>query len=629
MKPDILCFPVIDWRFRYQRPQQILSRLARRGHRVFYIETTFTPTGSFPLVSAEAERNLAVRPLAENVWSVTLTASSSLNLYKDAISSGRLLSSLFSSLCALRKQQHIGEALLLAHLPFWRPLVEAYRRRFGGVLVYDCMDNHRGFSTNTARMCDEEDALVEMADLVLVSAEFLFRQFSHVDKKTVLVRNGTEFLHFHEAQPTSALAQLSHPIIGYYGAISEWFDAELIAAAARQRPEWRFVLIGDTFGANLKPLDGLGNVHLLGEKPYAELPSYLQCFDVCCIPFHLTELTRATDPVKFYEYLSAGKPVVATRLPELFPFSDFLYFAAGAAEFIEKIEQALRENNRDRVDRRLALARAHDWDSRVEVIEQKIAGLQKKVSIIILTYNNLAYTKLCLESLYLHSLYDNWEVIIVDNHSTDDTPSYLTEFAASHGNVRLILNQENFGFARGNNQGIAAANGDIIILLNNDVVVTKGWLTKMVAYLAWPEVGLIGVVTNEIANEAKVDLGYKELAQMPQAAANYMHAHQGQYFEIKVLAAFCVGIRREVLDKVGLLDERFEVGMFEDDDFSRRVREQGYRIVCARDIFIHHFGGASFFKLPRDEYVHIFEANKSRFEEKWGEPWEPHRPAES
>jgi GT2 family glycosyltransferase len=255
--------------------------------------------------------------------------------------------------------------------------------------------------------------------------------------------------------------------------------------------------------------------------------------------------------------------------------------------------------------------------------------LQKKVSVIVLTYNNLDYTRLCLDSLYRSSAYKNWELIIVDNNSSDGTAEYLRQFTASHNNVRLILNPTNVGFARGNNQGVAVASGEILILLNNDVVVTQGWMGKMVAYLARPEIGLVGPVTNSIANEAKVDLGYTDLARMPQAAAAYMQTHQGQCFEIKVLAAFCLGMRRALVDEVGLLDERFEIGMFEDDDYSRRVRAKGYRVICARDIFIHHVGGASFFKLPRNEYLRIFNANKIRYEEKWGEAWEPHQHVEA
>jgi GT2 family glycosyltransferase len=285
----------------------------------------------------------------------------------------------------------------------------------------------------------------------------------------------------------------------------------------------------------------------------------------------------------------------------------------------------VRENNPALRQQRVDLARANDWDQRVDAVEERLSLLQKKVSVIVLTYNNLDCTRACLNSLYSSSAYENWELIVVDNNSSDGTVEYLRQFVVSHDNVRLILNQTNFGFARGNNQGMTAASGELIILLNNDVIVTQGWMGKMVAYLTRAEIGLVGPVTNSIGNEAKVDLGYTNLAQMPQAAAAYTQAHQGQYFEIKVLAAFCLGLRRALINEVGLLDERFEVGMFEDDDYSRRVREQGYRVVCARDIFIHHVGGASFFKLPRDEYRRIFAANKMRYEEKWREVWEPHR----
>jgi GT2 family glycosyltransferase/glycosyltransferase involved in cell wall biosynthesis len=629
MKPDIICFPIIDWDFRYQRPQQLLSRLARKGHRVFYIQTTFATASSFSLTREEIKRDLAPRALTENVWNVTLTAARPLNLYRDVITRGGVLSLLLRSLEALREQEGITNTLLYVNLPFWRPLVEAYRKRFAGTIVYDCMDNHRGFSTNTPQMCAEEDALAEVADQVIVSATFLSQQFARLGEKVVLVRNGADFAHFHAAQPTSVLAHLSPPIVGYYGAISEWFDTGLIAAAAHRHPEWNFVLIGDTFGADVRPLHSLPNVHLLGEKPYSDLPKYLSRFDVCCIPFYITELTRATDPVKFYEYVSAGKPVVATPLPELAPFAEVLYFAADKEEFVSKLEGALREHDPALVQKRVQIARDNDWHSRVEAIERKLSTLQLKVSVIVLTYNNLDYTRLCLESLYRCSAYENWELIVVDNASSDGTVDYLKDFASSQQNVRLILNEHNVGFARGNNLGIAAASGEIIILLNNDVIVTQGWMKKMVAYLARPEVGLVGPVTNGAWNEARVDLGYMDLAQMPKAAEAYMREHHGQSFECKVLAAFCLGVRRTLIDEIGSLDERFEVGMFEDDDYSRRVREKGYRIVCARDIFIHHFGGASFFKLSWGEYMEIFNANKARYEQKWGEAWEPHQHVEA
>ena len=244
--------------------------------------------------------------------------------------------------------------------------------------------------------------------------------------------------------------------VGYYGAISEWFDQELVEHAAKTLSHCSFVLIGgNDAGVGLARIEKLPNVRLLGEKPYAELPKYLHAFDVCIIPFKLGKLMEATNPVKFYEYISAGKPVVSVMLPELFPYREHLYLADSKEDFVAKISLALQERDAGARQKRIQLAKANTWENRYQDFRAALDGLYPKVSIILVTYNNLDLTKLCIASIYAKSQYPNFEVVVVDNNSQDGTPQYLRELAARHDNVKFVLNTDNRGFAGGNNQGLA------------------------------------------------------------------------------------------------------------------------------------------------------------------------------
>ncbi len=247
-----------------------------------------------------------------------------------------------------------------------------------------------------------------------------------------------------------------------------------------------------------------------------------------------------------------------------------------------------------------------------------------EVSVAVVAPDGLAFTRLCLESVLANHGLDI-EVIVVDNASTDGTRDYLAALAERDSRVRVVRNEENRGFAPAVNQALAEAAGDALVVLNNDTVVPSGALARIVAHLARPEIGLVGPVTNHCGNEAEIDAAYRTTAELAQLAQRRATDHAGVVFDIEVATLFCAALRRDVLERVGALDERFEVGLFEDDDYSARVREAGLRVVCAEDAFVHHFGEGSLGGLVASgRHSEIFRANKQRFEEKWGVEWQPH-----
>ncbi|MCL6446206.1 MAG: glycosyltransferase [Alicyclobacillus sp.] len=235
-------------------------------------------------------------------------------------------------------------------------------------------------------------------------------------------------------------------------------------------------------------------------------------------------------------------------------------------------------------------------------------------SIIILTHNKLAYTQACIESIREHTTPGTYEIIVVDNHSTDDTRAWLS---AQH-DIICIFNDRNVGFPAGCNQGIRAARGENIVLLNNDTVVTHNWLENLLLCLYSAEdIGAVGPVTNNSSYAQSIPVSYETLEEMHEFARNY-NQHDPQKWEQRLkLVGFCLVVRRRVIDQVGLLDERFSPGNFEDDDFCLRVLKSGYRLMLCRDTFIHHYGSTTF-----KDNVMVFNQlllqNAKKFKEKWG-----------
>lgn len=235
-------------------------------------------------------------------------------------------------------------------------------------------------------------------------------------------------------------------------------------------------------------------------------------------------------------------------------------------------------------------------------------------SIVMLSWNALVYTQMAVESIRLYTKMPH-EIIIVDNGSTLET----TDWLRAQPDLKVVYNATNRGFAKGCNQGIAAAAGEYIVLLNNDVVVTEGWLENLVdAVQRDPATGISAARSNELAGDQKLlDANYKELDAMHAYAAGRARAfRRAGYFTDRAIG-FCLCIDRKVLEQVGGIDERYGTGNFEDDDFCMRVRAAGYRIYVCDDVFIHHFGSVSF-RTNKVDYEASMMRNWTRFAATWG-----------
>jgi GT2 family glycosyltransferase len=251
------------------------------------------------------------------------------------------------------------------------------------------------------------------------------------------------------------------------------------------------------------------------------------------------------------------------------------------------------------------------------------------VSIVVVSFSSLALTRLCLETVLASTENPPFELIVVDNGSSDGSREYLEELGGRDERVSLIANEENTGFPAACNQGLAAARGDRLVLLNSDTIVAPGWLSGLDAHLG-RDADLVGPVTNRIGNEAEVPVSYETYGDFLREAAARAAGRRLEAFEIPTLTMFCLAMRRQAWQTIGPLDESFGVGTLEDDDYSMRAHRAGLRLFCAEDVLVHHFGEGSFGELfEAGQYSPLLERNRRQFEDKWGEPWQPYERRES
>ncbi|GLH36025.1 glycosyltransferase family 1 protein [Pseudomonas moraviensis] len=329
VRPMLVCLSHLRWGFVYQRPQHVMSRLAKHYDVVFFEE---------PVFIADATPRLEISNPGEGIE--VAVPQLPLGMSGEAIAQAQR--QLLDEHLAGRVQ---GDLLLWYLTPMSLLFTEHLDAR---VTVYDCMDELSAFMGAPAQLIDMEQQLLARADVVFTGGYSLWEVKQRQHGNAYPVPSSVDIAHFAAARQALPeppdQAAIARPRLGFFGVIDERFDIELIERVATMRPDWQIALIGPVVKIDPQTLPQRPNIHYLGSKQYTELPDYLTGWDVALMPFALNASTRYISPTKTPEYLAGGCPVVSTPIHDVvsgYGESGAVFIAATAEAFVEAIEKAL------------------------------------------------------------------------------------------------------------------------------------------------------------------------------------------------------------------------------------------------------------------------------------------------
>lgn len=394
---DIVCVSVMDWDWPFWTSRQHLMTQFARCNRVLFVDPPLTFVSDY--LGGRHDPRLARKRVSWALHGGLRSINENLVTWNPppAIPFNRVRShTLFDSLLAFN--QRVFRASLrrtMDRLQFRRPLLwisfniycgDAVVGRLGEELsVYHCTDEISGFPGYSSFISQMEARLAAKCDVVLATSEVLRESKSVHNPHSYFVPNAADVGLFQRSTPSSQpepedLRRIPHPRAGFIGQVEYRFDGELLRWVAERMPEWSFVLIGPVQPGHrdVEALLSLPNVHALGLKERHLLPEYLAGLDVGLIPYKINQLTRGIYPLKLYEYLAAGKPVVATPIPALLQMADQVYVAANAPTFAKCIERAVVEDGPDKREERRRIARGQTWETRTAQISHLLEGILRE-----------------------------------------------------------------------------------------------------------------------------------------------------------------------------------------------------------------------------------------------------------
>ena len=326
----IICLSSVDYDWMYQRPQQLMKELSSRGWEVIYCNK-----------SESKELFLERR-------SDSLVICHSLN---------KLIESKITT-----------DILWVVD-----PKIGALKGKFNErLMIYDCVDDFPFLKLHQHKM-------MKSADIVITTSKPLYIDLKKYKKEVYLVQNACDigFFHMHKDIETGWKPPMSEGrIIGYIGALASWVDIGLVDEISKSYPSDNILMVGANIG--ISKLPKRDNITYLGQQSYELIPAFLNMMDVALIPFKVNQITRATNPIKMYEYLSLGKPIVSSLIPEVVPYKELIYISKENTDFIKNVGIALQENSVLLKEKRKNIAIYNSWKSRVDEIEEIISSSGKQ-----------------------------------------------------------------------------------------------------------------------------------------------------------------------------------------------------------------------------------------------------------
>ena len=572
-----------------QRSAQLAKTMNSLGYRVYYIFGTHS--------SESVVHKMEIPTLVHKY-----VGDYSIDAFSDAISDGDLV---------------VFEFPKSEFLPF---LHIAKKKK--AKVIYENIDNWETSLGGGVFSRKNLDVFLKDADLLVGTATFLVDQLKgyckelNIKKKIIYSPNAVNDSLFDPRMKYEIPEDfiMGEKTLIYYGSLwGEWFDWDLLFGTAKKFPKYSFLIIGEKENILHIVEKAPKNVHFLGIKKQSELPAYLQYCEYSLIPFKVDKIGEAVSPLKVFEYIAMNTTVISTSLPEVAGYPN-TYCGNTIEEWssiIRKNPECDTEASRDFIDENNWFSRCTQMLANIGI---KTCILDGKLSVVILNHNNMNCIFDCVDCIRKHTKKQSYEIIIVDNDSTDGSFEKLKQKYKDNSDVKIIKNKKN-GCSRGRNLGVEHSSGKYLLFLDSDQFVKHDfWLDQFSKIIENDNVGAVSWGAGWINTKKHFD----DSPIVDNYPYRGMPANMSARTDIDYLATCGQLMLRSVFDETGGFDERYDPTCYEDTDLSYAIKDRGYDILYSPYLGVHHLPHQT---TESGEFEHeaLLEKHRKIFLDKWKE----------